>query len=138
MSLRKTLIFSDFDPSIYHCGDYGEEVPPVLIPNTEVKLFSAECTWLDTARETMTLPHPLKRLLTSGRFFLVFFCYIYLILWWYSFTYLLLYYLLNLAIEIKNNKVDDKNILLVLPFHDLLWLIIIFLFTLLFALIKKF
>ena len=30
--------------------DYGEG-PPVPIPNTEVKLTSAENTWLETARE---------------------------------------------------------------------------------------
>ena len=27
-----------------HSGDYGKEVPPVPIPNTEVKLFYAEST----------------------------------------------------------------------------------------------
>ena len=32
-------------------GVYSDEVPPVLIPNTEVKLISAEGTWLDTARQ---------------------------------------------------------------------------------------
>ena len=37
-------------------GDIGEEVPPVPIPNTEVKLFSAESTWLVTAREDRSLP----------------------------------------------------------------------------------
>ena len=37
-------------------GVYGDEVPPVLIPNTEVKLISADGTWLDTARESRTLP----------------------------------------------------------------------------------
>ena len=39
-------------------GVYGDEVPPVLIPNTEVKLISADGTWLDTARESMTMPVP--------------------------------------------------------------------------------
>ena len=29
---------------IYHCGDVSGEVPPVLIPNTVVKLTSAENT----------------------------------------------------------------------------------------------
>ena len=38
---------------IYHCGDDSGEVPPVLIPNTEVKLSCAESTWLDTAWEDM-------------------------------------------------------------------------------------
>ena len=37
-------------------GGNGEEDPPVPIPNTEVKLFSAESTWLVTAREDRTLP----------------------------------------------------------------------------------
>ena len=32
------------------------EGPPVPIPNTEVKLSSAESTWLDTAREDKSLP----------------------------------------------------------------------------------
>ena len=31
-------------PDIYHCGDVSGEVPPVLIPNTEVKLTSADNT----------------------------------------------------------------------------------------------
>ncbi len=37
-------------------GVYGDEVPPVPIPNTEVKLIRAESTWLDTAREDMSMP----------------------------------------------------------------------------------
>ena len=37
-------------------GDDGEGVPPVPIPNTEVKPFSADGTWLDTAREDKSLP----------------------------------------------------------------------------------
>ena len=32
-------------------GANGKEVPPVPIPNTEVKLFHVENTWLATARE---------------------------------------------------------------------------------------
>ena len=46
---------------IYHCGDYSGEVPPVLIPNTEVKLTSAENTLLETAREDRSLLHPNKK-----------------------------------------------------------------------------
>lgn len=34
-------------------GVNDAEVPPVLIPNTEVKPFYADGTWLDTARESM-------------------------------------------------------------------------------------
>ena len=37
-------------------GDNGEGVPPVPIPNTEVKPFSADGTWLDTARESRSSP----------------------------------------------------------------------------------
>lgn len=40
---------------IYHCGDDGGEVPPVLIPNTEVKLLIVDNTWLATVREDRTL-----------------------------------------------------------------------------------
>ena len=37
-------------------GDNGKRDPPVLIPNTEVKPLSADGTWLETARESRTLP----------------------------------------------------------------------------------
>ena len=37
-------------------GGNDGEVPPVPIPNTEVKLSGAESTWLDTAREDKSLP----------------------------------------------------------------------------------
>ena len=37
-------------------GDNGEGVPPVPMPNTEVKTFSADGTWLDTARESRSPP----------------------------------------------------------------------------------
>ena len=37
-------------------GVYDEEVPPVPIPNTVVKLLGAENTWLATARENRAMP----------------------------------------------------------------------------------
>ena len=37
-------------------GGYGEGVPPVPIPNTVVKPFSADGTWLDTARKSRSPP----------------------------------------------------------------------------------
>ena len=37
-------------------GDNSEGVPPVPIPNTEVKPFSVDGTWLETARESRSLP----------------------------------------------------------------------------------
>ena len=37
-------------------GDDDGEVPPVPIPNTEVKPLRAEGTWLDTAREIRSPP----------------------------------------------------------------------------------
>ena len=40
-------------------GGNDGEVPPVPIPNTVVKLSSAESTWLDTAREDRSLPVPI-------------------------------------------------------------------------------
>ena len=42
-----------FDPL---SGGHSEEVPPVPIPNTVVKLLSVEDTWRATARENRTLP----------------------------------------------------------------------------------
>ena len=37
-------------------GGNDEGVPPVPIPNTAVKPFSADGTWLETARESRSLP----------------------------------------------------------------------------------
>ena len=48
---------------IYHCGDVSDEVPPVLIPNTEVKLISAENTLSETIRENRSLLHPKEKAL---------------------------------------------------------------------------
>ena len=46
MYTKYTLKNDITEPSslIYHCGDVSGEVPPVLIPNTVVKLTSAENT----------------------------------------------------------------------------------------------
>ena len=41
-------------------GDKGERVPPVPIPNTEVKPLSADGTWLETTRESRTSPDSIK------------------------------------------------------------------------------
>ena len=49
-------------------GGNGEGVPPVPIPNTEVKTFSADGTWLDTARESRSPPDSKKRLKKLGLF----------------------------------------------------------------------
>ena len=43
-------IFSDV------VGVFNDEGPPVPIPNTEVKLISAENTWLEAARENRAVP----------------------------------------------------------------------------------
>ena len=45
-------------------GDNGERDPPVPIPNTEVKPFSADGTWLETTWESRTLPDSMKKGLT--------------------------------------------------------------------------
>ena len=50
-------------------GGNGERDPPVPIPNTEVKPFSADGTWLETARESRSLPDSIrKRSAFAGRF----------------------------------------------------------------------
>ena len=54
-----------------HTGDNGEGVPPVHIPNTEVKTFSAKSTWLGTAREDRTLPGPSKEEVPSSFFYIL-------------------------------------------------------------------
>ena len=48
--LQKRYVKSRNALSIPAGADYAE-VPPVPIPNTEVKLRSAEDTWLETTRE---------------------------------------------------------------------------------------
>ena len=47
---KKHLLFS-FQGIPERAGVNGNEVPPVPIPNTEVKLCSGDNTWLETARE---------------------------------------------------------------------------------------
>ena len=44
-----------------YSGGNGERDPPVPIPNTEVKPFSADGTWLETARESRSLPDSNKK-----------------------------------------------------------------------------
>ena len=51
------------------CGDNSEEVTPVPIPNTEVKLLSADDTWWETAWESRTLPFWLKKKFAKAGFF---------------------------------------------------------------------
>ena len=42
---------------MYHIvGVFNDEGPPVPIPNTAVKLISADNTWLETAREDRSMP----------------------------------------------------------------------------------
>ena len=51
-------------------GDFSKGVTPVLIPNTEVKTFSAEHTCLETSREPRSLPvFPNRTLKISVLFF---------------------------------------------------------------------
>ena len=56
-STRRNLVYYLRKQLYNHCGDDSVEDPPVLIPNTEVKLDGAESTWLDTAWEDRELPH---------------------------------------------------------------------------------
>ena len=50
-------------------GGNGEGDPPVPIPNTEVKPFSADGTWLDTARESRSPPDSIKSISYEVLFF---------------------------------------------------------------------
>ena len=49
-------------------GDNNAEVPPVPIPNTVVKLSSAEDTWRVTARENRSLPTQKRSCFTASLF----------------------------------------------------------------------
>ena len=49
-----------FDGTYPKSGGLSKEVPPVPIPNTEVKLLSVENTWWATAREDRTLPEQIN------------------------------------------------------------------------------
>ena len=55
-----------------HCGDNSLKDPPVLIPNTEVKLQRAESTCRVTCREDRSLPHSINTV-HFGRCFLYLF-----------------------------------------------------------------
>ena len=48
-------------------GDNDAEDPPVPIPNTEVKLCSADDTWRETARESKSSPDLIFLLSSVGR-----------------------------------------------------------------------
>ena len=59
MVLKKHAVLFNFEGTylqIRKCSDNSEEVTPVPIPNTVVKLFSADDTRWETARESRTLP----------------------------------------------------------------------------------
>ena len=67
--------FSGYAKPYKISGDYGERDPPVPMPNTEVKPFSADGTWLETTWESRTLPDSMKKGLTPngvGSFFMEF------------------------------------------------------------------
>ena len=52
-------------------GDYDAEVTPVPIPNTEVKLCSADGTWREAARESRSSPELKKHIARAVCFFVV-------------------------------------------------------------------
>ena len=55
-----SLMFSFEGTKTPLSGGLSKEVPPVPIPNTEVKLLSVEDTWRATARENRTLPEQIN------------------------------------------------------------------------------
>ena len=63
------MVFSDLswkEEDIQFPGDDGEEVPPVPIPNTEVKLFSADGTWDASPWESRSSPGFFEKPLRSS------------------------------------------------------------------------
>ncbi len=53
---REYEVFQSFQNESILSGDNSKEDTPVPIPNTEVKLFSADDTWWVTAWESKTSP----------------------------------------------------------------------------------
>ena len=53
--MKFTLLFQ-LSQFYYFFGGHSEEVPPVPIPNTEVKLFSADGTAWETMWESRSPP----------------------------------------------------------------------------------
>ena len=53
-------------------GDYSLRVPPVPIPNTEVKPQHADSTWLETAREGRSSPDSNKEFRENEALFFLF------------------------------------------------------------------
>ena len=77
MSCLRTrfCIYPAAGPVYNHSGDYGRKVPPVPIPNTEVKLSYAESTCRDTGREDRASPLFIKRafeIFSMALFFFIF------------------------------------------------------------------
>ena len=67
---RECAVFKVWEIKVHtFSGGDGKRVPPVPIPNTEVKPLSAEGTWLDTAREIRSLPDSNRDVLTNVSFF---------------------------------------------------------------------
>ncbi len=50
-------------------GVFSDEGPPVPIPNTVVKLISADNTWLEAAREDKAMPTQRTTVITVVLFF---------------------------------------------------------------------
>ena len=67
MVLKRSVLFS-FEGTITFrkCGEYSEEVPPVPIPNTVVKLLCTDDTWGVTPWEIRTSPRFLFAKITEN------------------------------------------------------------------------
>ena len=50
------ISFVEWKTTHTQVGVFSDEGPPVPIPNTEVKLISADNTWLEAAREDKAMP----------------------------------------------------------------------------------
>ena len=71
MRFLKFALFSYEGTKIsFISGDNGEEVPPVPIPNTVVKLLSVEDTWWVTAWENRSSPEQTRQRTLSAFIFL--------------------------------------------------------------------
>ncbi len=66
VTARKNLYINGFKPIYSHSGDDSNEVPPVPIPNTEVKLVYARCSWVLTPQDKVVAGFHFKRTVVNN------------------------------------------------------------------------
>ena len=69
-----SYLINEVNNEVNFSGGNNEKATPVPIPNTEVKLLSADDTWLETARESRSLPEIYQNLMPKAWGFVFLVC----------------------------------------------------------------